>query len=78
MEEVLRKAIARRDELSLWGLQNLICAYTLKCRSTEQVITMTQQLKLKPDDKTEDELNKLKRLRRQTYKDIKEFINKRE
>lgn len=33
MEETLRKAIARRDELSLWGLNNLIIQYTLKCRA---------------------------------------------
>lgn len=33
MEETLRKAIARRDELSLWGLNNLIIQFTLKCRA---------------------------------------------
>lgn len=38
MEETLRKAIARRDELSLWGLNNLIIEFQIKCRSTENVI----------------------------------------
>ena len=27
MEETLRKAIARRDELSLWGINNLIIEF---------------------------------------------------
>jgi len=38
LEETLRKAVARRDELSLWGLGNMIIHYRIKCRLTENVI----------------------------------------
>jgi len=43
LEETLRKAIARRDELSLWGLGNMIIHYRIKCRLTENVIDQAQK-----------------------------------
>lgn len=38
VEEELRRALARRDELSVWTLQSMVMEYTVKCRVTENVI----------------------------------------
>lgn len=78
MEETLRKATARRDELSLWGLNNLCIQFQIKCRLTEKVIEQAQKCQIKSDADSEAELNRLKRLRRQTYKDLHSFVRKRE
>ena len=45
---------------------------------TEDVIDCAQRLTVKPDDRTQRELQLLKMLRDRTYDDIKHFVNERE
>jgi hypothetical protein len=78
VEERLRLATERRDELSQWGIGNLVIQERIKCRAHERVIDLAQKVKLKPDPEMEKELAAMKKARRQIYRDIKEFVEERD
>jgi hypothetical protein len=40
VEERLRLATEHRDELSQWGIGNLVIQYRIKCRAHERVIDL--------------------------------------
>ena len=74
----IRDEIAKKADFDTWGFHNHIIEYRLKVRMTEDVIDCAQRLQVKPDTKTQRELDLLKMLRDRTYDDLKYFIEERE
>ena len=68
----------RKKEFDAWGFGSYIVEYRLKIRMTEDIIDAAQRLEVKPDNKTQQELDVLKKLRDRTYEDLKYFIEERE
>ena len=62
----------------MWGFGSYIVEYRLKIRMTEDIIDAAQRLEVKPDAKTQQELDVLRKLRDRTYDDLKYFIEERE
>ena len=78
VEKKLRRALKKNEDLNGWGLGSYVIELQIKCRMTEEIIDLAQKLLLKPDGLLEDRMEKLKRLRDQTYQDLYYFITERE
>lgn len=70
--------MARKAQYFTWGITSLVMEQKIKIRATEDLIECAQRLTVKPNVRTERELQILKTLRDRTYDDIYYFVNERE